>query len=168
MLDQLKANLNKAQERMKYFADRSRTERQLDVGDMVYLKMQPYWQNAFGIRGSLKLISKYYGPFHVLDKVGQVAYRLQLPRDATIHPVFHVSQLKRHLGSQAVPLPGMPLVGQNGKIKTEPIAILDRRVVPWSNELVAQWLIQWLNLGPEDATWEDVIFIQGTFPNVEP
>lgn len=168
MIEQLKVNLHKAQERMKHIVNKSRSERQLKVGDMVYLKIQPCGQTAFGIRGSLKLKSKYYGHFRVLDKVGQVAYRLQLPVDAVIHPIFHVSQLKKHLGAQAVPIPGLPLVGDNGKIKTEPISVLDRRAIPRRNKPVAEWLIQWLSLGHEDATWEDVTFLQSTFPNFEP
>lgn len=168
MLEQLKTNLHKAQERMKHFADRSKSERQLQVGDMVYLKMQPYRQTAFGLRGSLKLRSKFYGPFRVLKKIGSVAYKLQLPEHAAIHPVFHVSQQKKHRGSHAVPMQGLPLVGENGKIKTEPVAVMSRRIVPRRNEPVAQWLIQWINLGPEDATWEDTTFIQKTFPNFSP
>lgn len=168
MLERLKANLHTAQERMKYFADRKRSERQFQVGDMVYLKMQPYRQTAFGLRGSLKLRSKFYGPFRVLQRIGPVAYRLQLPEQTAIHPVFHVSQLKKHLGTHAVPIQGLPLVGENEKIKTEPVAVLNRRIVPRKNETVAQWLIQWLNLGPEDSTWEDTTFIQKTFPNFSP
>lgn len=97
-----------------------------------------------------------------------MAYRLQLPESATIYLVFHVSQLKKHLGSQAVPIPGLPLVREDGKIKTEPVAVLDRRIVPHRNEPVAQWLIWWLNLGPEDATWEDTMFIQNTFSKFAP
>lgn len=153
MLEQLKANLHKAQERVKHYTDKSISERQLQVGDMVYLKMQPYRQITFGLRGSLKLRSKFYGPFRVLEKIGPVAYLLQLLEHAAIHPVFHVSRLKKHLESHAVPIRGLPLVGENGKIKTEPVAVLDRRVVPHRNEHVAQWLIQWLNLGPEDTTF---------------
>lgn len=98
MLARLKENLAKAQTRIKKFADRLRSERQFELGDMVYLKMQPYRQNAFGLRGSLKLRAKFYGPFRVLEKIGKVAYKLQLPEEANIHPVFHVSQLKKHVG----------------------------------------------------------------------
>lgn len=68
-----------AQDRMKHFADMKRTERSLEVGDMVYIKVQPYRQNVFSLRGSLKLRSKYYGPYKVLTKVGNVSYKLQLP-----------------------------------------------------------------------------------------
>lgn len=79
---------------------------------MVYLKLQPYRQTTFGIRGSLKLRSKYYKPFRVQKRIGPVAYHLHLPEGTAIHPVFHVSQLKKHLGSHAIPMLGLPLVGE--------------------------------------------------------
>lgn len=167
-LKQLKANLQSAQNRMKLYADKLRTERHFKVGDMVYLKIQPYRQNAFGLRGSLKLRSKYYGPFMVLEKVGDLAYKLHLPDDAMIHPVFHVSQLKAHLGKHAVPLPNVPLVTDDGKIKTTPFALLDERIIQRKKTPVKQWLIHWESLGPEDATWEDLTFIKKIFPQFQP
>lgn len=168
IVQKLKASMEDAQRRMKYYADRNRTERKLEVGDMVYLKLQPYRQNAFGIRGSLKLRGKYYGPFKVLEKVGAVAYRLQLPEEAALHPVFHVSQLKKHLGTHAVPMPNLPAVGPDGQIKTEPVAVLQRRMIPRNNVAVTQWLILWSNLTPAEATWEDASYIQKVFPNFQP
>lgn len=64
---------------------------------MVYLKLQPYRQNDFGLRGSLQLRSKYYEPFKILQIIGNMAYKLLLQDTTEIHPVFHVSQLKKHL-----------------------------------------------------------------------
>lgn len=168
IIQNLKSSMDAAQKRMKHYADRNRTERELQVGDMVYLKLQPYRQNALGVRGSLKLRSKFYGPFRVEQKIGQVAYKLQLPEGANIHPVFHVSQLKKHLGRHAVPMPNLPLVGPDGQIKAEPVAILQRRMIPRRGEPVVQWLVLWRNLSPADATWEDATFIRATFPNFEP
>jgi len=97
-----------------------------------------------------------------------VAYKLLLPESANIHLVFHVSQLKRHVESHAVPNPNLPLVDSDGKIKTEPVAILERRLVARNHEPVVQWLIQWLNLASEDATWEDADFIRKVFPGFHP
>jgi hypothetical protein len=164
MLDQLKQNLTKAQTRMKKYADLQRTERQFSVGDMVYLKMEPYRLAAFGFRGTIKLHSKYYGPFQVLHRVGNMAYRLQLPPGVKIHPVFHVSQLKLHLGTKAVPSPDLPLVHLDGTIKTGPALVIQVRQIPRNNVAVVQWLVQWDNLSPEEATWEDVDFIKESFP----
>jgi hypothetical protein len=59
-------------------------------------------------------------------------------------------------------------VGADGTVKTEPLAVLARRVIPRQNEPVVQWLIHWENLTPEDATWEDATFIQATFPHFRP
>jgi len=70
---------------MKKYADLKRTERKSEVGDMVYLKMQPYKETSPGVRNAMKLSSKYYGPFRVLHKVGNVAYKLQLLADTQIH-----------------------------------------------------------------------------------
>jgi hypothetical protein len=82
--------------------------------------------------------------------------------------VFHVSQLKKHLGSHAVATPGLPLIDAKGAIKVAPEAILDCRLIPRNNEPVAQWLIQWVNMPKEQATWEDATFIRKIFPAFHP
>ena len=66
----IREQLDKAQQRMTYFANQHRTERTLAVGDYVFLKLQPYRQQSLAIRRSLKLAAKYFGPFEVLEKVG--------------------------------------------------------------------------------------------------
>jgi hypothetical protein len=164
LLTKLKENLAQAQARMKKYADLKRSERTLELGDMVYIKMQPYRMAAFGIRQAIKLTSKFYGPFRVTERVGKLAYRLQLPDGVKIHPVFHVSQLKKHLGDKVVPEPGLPLITEDGRIKMEPHQVLQTRSLPRSGVLVTQWLIEWTNLPPADASWEDANFIKTIFP----
>jgi hypothetical protein len=157
---------------MKKFADLNRTERSFEVGDMVYLKMQPYRETALGLRHSVKPTSKWYGPYRVMKKVGQVAYQLQLPLGTKIHDVFHVNQLKKHLGKAAVPNASLPLVTSEGKVKTAPLAVLQRRQISRSageyDIVVPQWLIYWENMSEHEATWEDAKFIQATFPLFKP
>jgi hypothetical protein len=61
---------------------------------MVYLKIQPYSHTSLSTHRSLKLHSKYYGPFRVLERIGKAAYKILLPPHCQLHDVFHVSQLK--------------------------------------------------------------------------
>jgi hypothetical protein len=82
--------------------------------------------------------------------------------------VFHISQLKAHVGKHAIPLPHVPLVTEDGKIKTAPYAVLDERVIQRQKNPVKQVLIHWESLGPEDATWEDLRFIATQFPSFQP
>ena len=100
MLDELKFNMMKAQVRMKQQADKKCRKIELQVGDFVYLKLQPYKQRSLAQRANQKLSMRYYGPYKIL-RVGTVAYKLELPRDCRIHPVFHVSQLKVATGATA-------------------------------------------------------------------
>jgi hypothetical protein len=124
-LQNIKNNLKVAQERMKRHADKKRTKRTLQVGDMAYLKLQPYGHNALSVHRSLKLHSKFYGPFIVLQKVGQVAYKLLLPKGCSIHPFFHVSRLKQHVGPKVIPQANLPLVDSEGNIKMYPEKLLE-------------------------------------------
>jgi hypothetical protein len=165
MLLKLKANLAQAQGRIKKYADLNRTERSFNPSDMVYLRLQPFRHNAFGIHQNLKHTTKCYSPFLILEKIGLAAYKLQLLDTADIHPVFHVSQLKNHIGAKAVPQANLPLVTPEGYIKIDPVTMLETRALPRRGEVVTQWKIQWANLTPDQATWEDKLSIKATFPS---
>jgi hypothetical protein len=77
------------------YADRHRTERSFEVGNLVFLGLQPYQQSSLKQKGVEKLKPRYYGPYMITQKVGQVVYELELPEGRKIHNVFHVSCLKR-------------------------------------------------------------------------
>lgn len=94
VLQLLKANLARARNRMTQQANRKRTDKTFSEGDWVYLKLQPYRQLSLKQRASQKLSKRYYGPFRILRKIGFVAYELDLPSSARMHPVFHISLLK--------------------------------------------------------------------------
>ena len=70
------------------------------MGDWVFVKLQPYVQQSVQRRVNHKLSFKYFGPYLILQKVGPVPYKLQLPASSQIHPVIHVSQLKKALPPQ--------------------------------------------------------------------
>ncbi|XP_070043111.1 uncharacterized protein LOC142178039 [Nicotiana tabacum] len=150
---------------MKFYADRNRSDRVLEVGDFVYLKLQPYIQSSVAVRRNLKLSAKYYGPYKVLQKIGSVAYRLESPSSSQIHPVFHVSQLKKRVGPSIAPQQQPPSCDDSGRVLVQPVAILDRRIVKVNNAAQVKVLVQWANLGPDEATWEDWGYIKSQFPD---
>ena len=97
-LKKIKHHLEKAQERRKKQAEKHRKELEFNEGDWAYLKLQPFWQISMQKHKNEKLAYKYFGPFKILKKVGEVVYQLDLPKEAKIHNTFHVSLLKRWVG----------------------------------------------------------------------
>jgi hypothetical protein len=93
----VRENLRVAQSRQTSYADHRRRELSFEMGDFVYLKVSPMrGLRRFKVRG--KLAPRFIGPFEVLEKRGEVAYRLELPLQLLdVHDVFHVSQLKKFL-----------------------------------------------------------------------
>ena len=95
-------------------------------GDEVFLKLQPYHQKSLSCHYNEKLALGFYGPYKVQKKIGNAAYQLALPPDSRIHPIFHVSQLKRAIGShQPSVLPSH--ITESLELKPTPAALLDLR-----------------------------------------
>lgn len=90
----LKGRLAEAKNHMKLYADKHYFDRQFQEGEYVLLKLQLYVQNSVVSGACTKLAYKFYGPFKVLQRIGSVAYNLDLLAQALVHLVFHVSQLK--------------------------------------------------------------------------
>ncbi|EXB99396.1 hypothetical protein L484_016372 [Morus notabilis] len=111
-----------------------------------------------------KLSPRFYRPFAVRERIGQVAYCLDLPASAKIHPVFHVSQLKQFGGQQ---YKGQPLPKQlttEMELVVNPAAVLDSRTILVRGRHVDEVLIHWEGLPSWDATWEPVAVIRDQFP----
>lgn len=153
---------------MKFFADAHRVDRSFDVGEDVYLKLQPFCQNYVTLRKNLKLTSKYYGPFTILEKIGKVAYRLQLPPGSKIHDVFHVSLLKKQLKSSIQPISQLPIPDQHGIISTYPELVLDSKETMVDGQIVHEILIQWHGIPSQQATWENLDTVRAKFPSFNP
>ena len=160
----MKRHLEAVRHRMKQMADKHRSEREFSIGDLVFLKLQPYRKNSVALRRNLKLNPRYYGPYPIIRRIGSVAYELRLPEGSSVHPVFHVSLLKKKIGDAAIASSKLPMTDKEGRMQIVPIAILDRKMMKKDNWAVTAGLIQWSNLYPEDAKWEDLEELQQQFP----
>ncbi|KAA0044281.1 Ty3/gypsy retrotransposon protein [Cucumis melo var. makuwa] len=155
-------------------ADLKRRELKLRVGEEVYLKLRPCRQRSLARKRSEKLAPRFYGPYKIIEEIGAVAYRLELPPEAAIHNVFHISQLKPKLGNQQVVQCQHPMLTEDFELQLWPETVLGIR---WSKELGAnEWLIKWQGLPGSEATWESTYQMNQQFPsfhledkvNVEP
>lgn len=164
ILKELKSHLSHAANQMKQYADFKRRDVEFQVNDHVYLKLQPYRQQSVSRRSSQKLASRYYGPYRVLERVGKLAYKLELPAGSKIHPVFHVSLLKKHIGDIIHVSDSLPLLSDDGDVIMEPAEILDTRWIRNGSRTVQESLVLWKHLPQEDATWENSVELHARFP----
>jgi hypothetical protein len=162
----LEHNLVAAQARMKQQADKHRSEREFEVGDWVFLRLQPFRQKSM-CKKLGKLSPKFYGPYKVIQRVGMVAYKLELPEGACIHPVFHVSFLKAKLGKTITPISRIPPTDALGHLAPQPAKILETRTIKKRRlPAVTEVLVQWEGEDPDDATWELLFKLQEDYPHL--
>ena len=125
------------------------------IWEKVFLKVSP-WKKVmrFGKKGKLSL--RFIGPYEVIEKVGPVAYRLELPPELEkIHSVFHVSMLRRYRSdpSHVVSSEIMEL-RSDLTYEEEPVEILAREVKELWNKKIPLVKVLWRNHKIEEATWE--------------
>ena len=123
-----------AQNRMKQQANQHRSERSFDVGDWVFLRLQQYKKMSLKkAKKDNKLSPKYYGLYKVLQKIGTMAYKLELPAASRVHPVFHVSCLRKVIGNK-LPVQTILLeIDEEGKIILELEEVIETRTQQLQN-----------------------------------
>jgi hypothetical protein len=121
----------------------------------------------FGVKG--KLSPRYIGPFPILKKCGNVAYKLELPLSlAGVHDIFHVSQLKKCLKAPVdVVLPKVAPLKTDLTYPEHPIKILNQKNCVTRRKTIKFYKIQWSNHTVEEATWEGEDFLRSHHPNFE-
>lgn len=113
---------------MKFYADQYRVEREFQSRDWVYLKLQSYKQQSI-VAINLKLCSRYYGPYQIIERIGQAAYELELPYCSKIHLIFHISLLKKKIGNGEVPILVIPDVDESQQWHDIPHTVLQTRII---------------------------------------
>jgi hypothetical protein len=139
----IKDQLAKAQNRMRIYADNNHTEKSFQVGEHVLLKLQPYAQSSVVNHPFPKLSFKYFGPYHILEKLGSIAYKLQLSDSSSVHPVFHVFQLKSFTPYYSPVHSSLPHIPALDVSDVSLEKILYRRFVKKGNIVITQVLVQW-------------------------
>ncbi|KAL5838964.1 hypothetical protein ACOSQ4_011572 [Xanthoceras sorbifolium] len=151
----IQERLKVVQSRQKSYADLHRREVEYEIGDYVFLKVTPMrGVTRFGVKG--KLAPRYIGPFEIIERVGQVAYRLNLPAQlGHVHNVFHVSMLRKYTAdpSHIVPHSEIPL-REDVTYEEQPLRILAREIKVLRNREIRMVKVLWQNHTGDEATWE--------------
>jgi hypothetical protein len=156
-----------AQNRMKKKVDQGRSERQFVEGDQVFLQLQPYKQTSLKDEHCHKLAPKIYGPCTILKNMGQVTYQLDSPSSSRIHSIFHVSCLKKVIGTRCQTQTSFPELDEEGSIWLQPQAVLDQREHHIHHRTINKVLVQCKYTTLADATWEPANILE-KFSHLKP
>ncbi|XP_074590633.1 uncharacterized protein LOC141846492 [Curcuma longa] len=124
----IRRRMSENHDRQKSYADRRRRPLEFSVGEHAFLRVSPTkGVKRFGLRGKLAL--RYIGPFEILERIGEVAYRLALPPTLTgVHNVFDVSMLRKYVPHPSHALREVPVPFQlDASYEEIPVQILDRK-----------------------------------------
>ena len=146
MLALVKDNIRQAMNRAKSYANANRSFREFEEGEKVFLKVPSHSKSL--ISGECaKLSPRYCGPWLILKRIGKVAYKLELPQGCRVHPVFHVSRLKKFLHPGDSLVEGIVLFQEiEDNARRKPTRILNRGVMQVQNRKIPTVLVAWHGL----------------------
>ena len=121
--------LKATQDSQKSYIDTRRRNLEFEVRDMVFLKAA-YWKGIICFQKWGKLNPQYIGQFKILERIGLVAYQLELPRDSKrIHDVFHVSMLRKYISDPSHVLEAPPVeLWEDLSFEVQSVGIVDQRM----------------------------------------
>nr|GEX54384.1 putative reverse transcriptase domain-containing protein [Tanacetum cinerariifolium] len=141
---QIKQRMQAARDRQKSYADLKRKPIEFQVGDKVMLKVSP-WKGVVRFSKRGKLNPMYVRPFKVLERIGDVAYMLDLPKELSrVHNTFHMSNLKKCHADEplAVPLDGLHFDDKLHFVE-EPVEIVDREMKRLKQSRIPLVKVRW-------------------------
>ncbi|KAK8934918.1 hypothetical protein KSP39_PZI014856 [Platanthera zijinensis] len=156
-----------AQDRQAKYYNAKHRNVEFAVGDWVYLKIKPF-KGVSRIRRLKKLSPRYLGPFEVVERVGEAAYRLALSADlGGLHDVFHISVLRKAVKDPAHVVENDRVPVEYGlTTRVRPIRIEDRAEKQLRNKVIGMVKVRWDNCGREELTWEREQTMRAEFPEL--
>jgi hypothetical protein len=128
---------------------------EFEVGDRVLLKVSP-WKGVvrFGKKG--KLAPRYVGPFKIIERIGKVAYKLELPpKLETVHPTFHVSNLRKCLTDENLHIPLDEVrIDETIHFVEKPVEIMDHEIRQLKRSRIPIVKVRWESKRGPEFTWE--------------
>ena len=117
-----------------------------------------------------KLSPRYVVPYWILKRIVKLTYELVLPANlAAVHPVFHISLLKKCVGDPTSVVPFETMAVKHGlSYEDVPVEILDRQVRRFRNKEVASVKVLWRSQSVEGATWEAKAAMKSKYPHLFP
>ncbi|KAJ7541046.1 hypothetical protein O6H91_10G043200 [Diphasiastrum complanatum] len=166
MIKIAKANVKQAQARAKHYVNKTRREVTFQEGDQVLLKVLED-STTLSTCKYPKFSPRYCGPLTILKRIGSSAYQLALPESAKVHPVFHVSRLKRVLreGDNIVSKQTLIDFEEPNSFPHEPEEILNIRNRKTRHVVFREVLVKWKDGSQEEATWESVSKLHKRYPD---
>ena len=166
-VNMIREQLKMANDRHKSYADNRRRDLKFEMGDPVFLLVSP-WKGILRFEKRGKLSPRYIGPYEIVDKVGEVAYRLRLPSVlANIHDVFHVSMLRKYIADPSQILKEQPIpLKENLTYAKHQVEILDRRDQVLRNKVIPLVKVLWRNHRGKEATWDPEAQMRAQYPQL--